>query len=103
MDALIGFIIKNPTIGVVILILLCLGGLVQAIVILDNRFGLFGNKGPTMEELLKELLDIKKETFLTNNNHLSQLPDAEREIYRIGAGIDKMNDTLIRIETRLTK
>jgi len=110
MDIIISLLTQYPVIFIIVLIALCLGGLVNVVIILDRRFGLLGDKTPTTSDLLKVVNSIKEiaestkeEAVLTNTNHLSSLPDAEREIYRIGAMLDKLNDTLIRIETRLNK
>lgn len=102
MDSIINYILKNPALAIIILILFCLGGLVNIVVILDKRFGFLGEKGPTMTDILKVMREIKEETLLTNTNHLSTLPDAEREIYRIGQKMDKMSDTLVEIKTILS-
>ena len=83
------------------MIVFCLGGLVNIIIILDKRFGLLGNKGPTIDDLMTQVK-------LIQNNHLHELPDMAQTLENIDSKVDKLairqidfGERIVRVETLL--
>lgn len=69
MDTIAQFIVSNPTVSIVLLVLFCLGGLVNVIIILDKQFGLFGTKTPAHMQKMQNTVDNIRD------NHLQHLAD----------------------------
>lgn len=96
MDWFVSLIQKSPEIAIIAMLVFILGGLINIAIPIFRKFGVLGDKEPDLAEIMKELQ-------LISSNHLSHLPESEKAIERIENKLDKMNDTLIRIESALTR
>ena len=96
MDWFTNLFLTNPWIAIAGMFAFVLGGIIQILIPISNRWGLFGDKTPTNTDLMEQIQ-------LISGNHLSHLPDTERTIEKMDAKLDKMNDTLVEIKTILTR
>jgi len=92
---------QDPVVGIIAMLVFGLGGLVHIAIMLMNRFGINGKKGPTTTDIMGELQVMQ-------GNHLHELPEiAEnvRESLKSSARqeqmLQKINDTLIEIKTKM--
>ena len=91
----------DPTVAIIAMLVFGLGGLVHIATILINRFGLGGKKGPTVRDVMSEIKVMQ-------GNHLHELPEiaenqreALKAIGRQEQMLQKINDTLIEIKTKM--
>ncbi len=99
---------QDPIIGIIAMLVFGLGGLIHIAILLINRFGWLGKKGPTVS-------DVYDEVQIMQGNHLHELPEiaanmrasmalateALKSNGRQEQMLQKMNDTLIEIKTKM--